>query len=52
MKNRKVRNRAATTKPTKVRDLTVTKTGHVKRGSKLDRRITLFLVPPTELVAK
>ena len=44
--------RAATTKRAKLRDLTVTKAGHVKGGSKLDRRITVFLVPPTEPVAK
>jgi hypothetical protein len=44
--------RASTTKRAKIRDLTPTGTSHVKGGSRLDTRITVFLVPPKELAAK
>jgi hypothetical protein len=43
--------RAPATNRAKIRDLAVTNAGHVKGGS-LDRRTTVFLVPPKELVAK
>ena len=50
MGNRKVTKRAATTKRATVRDLTVKKAGHLKGG--VDRRVVLFVVPPTAGVAK
>jgi hypothetical protein len=43
--------RAKTTKRAKTRDLTLPHGGHVKGGS-LDSRVTVFLVPPKELVVK
>jgi len=44
--------RAPTTHRAKSRDLPVTNAGHVKGGSQLDGRITVFVVPPKELVVK
>jgi len=43
--------RALTTKRAKIRNLTLPNASHVKGGA-LEHRVTVFLVPPKELVVK